>query len=119
MTAGVSSPNVLLAATQWVEGVLLGPLATSIAIIAIASVGLMMLTGRLNIRRGATVIVGCFILFGSASIAHGLRGAAAALTPPSPARSTFEYSSQATAPPSIIEPMTSPADPYAGAALRR
>ena len=36
----------------------------SVAVIAVALVGFMMLTGRINWRFGATVIIGCFILFG-------------------------------------------------------
>jgi hypothetical protein len=41
-----------------------------------------MLTGRINWRHGA-VILGCFILFGAASIVAGIRAAASAvLTPP-------------------------------------
>ena len=35
------------------------------AAMAVAAVGFMMLTGRLNWRFGATVIVGTFILFGA------------------------------------------------------
>ena len=33
----------------------------------------MMLTGRIDWRRGATVILGVFILFGAASIVAGIR----------------------------------------------
>jgi type IV secretion system protein VirB2 len=39
-------------------------------------VGLFMLTGRLNWRYGATVILGCFILFGAASIVAGIQATA-------------------------------------------
>jgi type IV secretion system protein VirB2 len=35
----------------------------------------MMLTGRMNWRYGATVILGCFILFGAASIVGGIQSA--------------------------------------------
>ena len=45
--------------------------------IAVAMVGFMMLTGRMNWRFGATVIVGCFVLFGSAAIVSGIRSTAA------------------------------------------
>ena len=47
-----------------------------VAVIAVASVGFMMLTGRLNWRVGATVIIGCFILFGSAAIVSGIQSTA-------------------------------------------
>ena len=49
----------------------------SVAVIAVAMVGFMMLTGRLNWRFGATVIIGCFILFGSAAIVSGIQSTAA------------------------------------------
>lgn len=65
--------GVIVGAVQWLEGTLLGTIATVVAVIAVASVGLLMLTGRINWRYGATVIVGCFILFGAASIVGGIR----------------------------------------------
>lgn len=64
--------SALVAAVRWIEGVALGTIATSIALIAVASVALLTLTGRLPVRRGATVIVGCFVLFGAPIIAAGL-----------------------------------------------
>src|SRR5215813_3231590 len=66
----------LIAALNWIEGTLLGNIATAIAVIAVAMVGFMMLTGRLNWRFGATVIVGCFVLFGAATIVGGIRAVA-------------------------------------------
>lgn len=68
----------ILAALTWLQGTLLGNLATAAAVIAVAMVGFMMLTGRLNWRFGATVVLGCFILFGSAAIVSGIQGAAGA-----------------------------------------
>jgi type IV secretion system protein VirB2 len=68
--------GVLVNAVQWLEGTLLGTVATVIAVISVASVGFMMLTGRMNWRHGAVVILGCFILFGAASIVAGIRATA-------------------------------------------
>lgn len=65
------------AALGWIEGTLLGSLATTAAVIAVAIVGMMMLTGRIDWRRGLTVILGAFILFGAATIVAGIRGVAA------------------------------------------
>ncbi|NWE54557.1 TrbC/VirB2 family protein, partial [Brevundimonas sp. P7753] len=65
LATGSAAPNVFLEGTQWVQELLLGPVATSIAVIAVAAIGLLMLSGRMNIRRSATVLVGCFILFGA------------------------------------------------------
>lgn len=63
-------------ALSWIQGTLLGNVATTAAVIAVAVVGLMMLTGRMNWRFGATVIVGCFVLFGATAIVSGIRVAA-------------------------------------------
>ena len=70
--------GTVLSAVNWVQGTLLGNVATAAAVIAVGAVGLMMLTGRLDWRRGAVVILGCFILFGAASIVGGIRSVAAA-----------------------------------------
>ena len=68
--------GVLVRAVQWMQGTLLGTIATVVAVIAVASVGFLMLTGRINWRYGATVILGCFILFGAASIVAGIQSTA-------------------------------------------
>lgn len=68
--------NAILGAVNWLQGTLLGNVATVVAVIAVAAVGFMMLTGRLNWRYGATVILGLFILFGAAGIVAGIRQAA-------------------------------------------
>jgi type IV secretion system protein VirB2 len=66
----------IVAAVNWVQGTLLGNIATAVAVIAVAIVGFMMLTGRMNWRHGITVILGCFILFGATVIVAGIQGAA-------------------------------------------
>jgi type IV secretion system protein VirB2 len=68
--------NVILNAATWMQGTLLGNLATALAVIAVGATGLMMLTGRIDWRRGATVIVGCFIIFGAGAIVAGIRSVA-------------------------------------------
>ena len=69
-----SSP--ILSAVGWLQGTLLGNVATALAVIAVGATGLMMLTGRIDWRRGATVILGCFIVFGAAAIVGGIRSVA-------------------------------------------
>jgi type IV secretion system protein VirB2 len=69
--------GVIVSAVRWLQGTLLGTIATVVAVIAVASVGFLMLTGRINWRYGATVILGCFILFGAASIVAGIQSTAA------------------------------------------
>ena len=66
----------ILNALGWVQGTLLGNVATAVAVIAVAVVGFMMLSGRINWRFGATVILGCFVLFGATTIVAGIRSAA-------------------------------------------
>lgn len=65
----------IVAAMGWMQGTLLGNVATAIAVMAVAAVGFMMLTGRMNWRFGATVILGCFILFGAGAIVSGIQSA--------------------------------------------
>jgi type IV secretory pathway VirB2 component (pilin) len=67
----------IVAALGWLQGTLLGNVATAVAVMAVAAVGFMMLTGRLNWRFGATVIIGCFVLFGAGAIVSGIQSAAA------------------------------------------
>lgn len=74
--ADPAGSGVLVSAVRWLEGTLLGTVATVVAVIAVATVGFMMLTGRINWRYGATVILGCFILFGAASIVAGIQSTA-------------------------------------------
>lgn len=73
MTESVSP---LTDAALWLQSTLLGTVATAIAVIAIASVGFLMLSGRIGWHRGAWTVVGCFILFGAPAIASGIIAAA-------------------------------------------
>ncbi len=65
-------------ALGWIQGTLLGSVATAAAVIAVAVVGLLMLSGRMNWRHGATVVLGLFILFGAGAIVAGIQSAASA-----------------------------------------
>ena len=69
-----SSP--LAAASDWLTGTLLGSVAVSLCVIAIAFVGLRMMTGHLAVRDGLRVAAACFVLLGAPAIAAGLRAAA-------------------------------------------
>ena len=62
----------IAASVGWIEGVVLGQVAVSLCVLAVAFVGYGMLTGRLALRRGALVLLGCFILFGAPLIAAAL-----------------------------------------------
>lgn len=76
-TTDPAGSGPIVNALGWLQGTLLGNVATAVAVMAVAAVGFMMLTGRLNWRFGATVIIGVFILFGAASIVAGIQQVAA------------------------------------------
>lgn len=117
MSVYLSDPlhsSVLVASVQWIEGTLLGTLATTVAVIAIAAVGYMMLAGRVDYKRGATVIGGCFLLFGAAGIAGGLRSLTEASFTGFP---PYVIQEALPAPSPVVIPPDMPVyDPYAGAA---
>lgn len=75
-TLDPAGSGVFASAAGWVQGTLLGNVATTVAVIAVGATGLAMLTGRIDWRRGATVILGCFIVFGAAAIVAGIKSAA-------------------------------------------
>lgn len=116
MTLSLADPigsSPIADAAAWLQGTLLGTIATTVAVVAIASVGLMMLTGRVNLRRGATVVSGCFILFGATSIAAGIRSAVSGLG----GSETDAVQKVAESPPIAIPKRSPNYDPYAGASV--
>lgn len=74
--AAPAGASPILNAVTWMRDTLLGEVASGVAVVAVAVVGFLMLTGRMNWRYGATVILGCFILFGAATIVGGIQAAA-------------------------------------------
>lgn len=115
----LAEPNgghAVAVAARWIEHALTGTVATTIATLAVAAVGFLMLRGRLPFRRGGSVIVGCFILFGASTIAKGVMQVPEALD------SDGSSAPVAIAPaplPSIAPPPAQPQvyDPYAGASV--
>ena len=73
---GPQGSSPILSAITWIQDTLLGQVATAVAVIAVAAVGFMMLTGRMNWKYGATVIIGVFILFGASTIVGGIQAVA-------------------------------------------
>lgn len=105
--------SALVGAVDWLQGTLLGTVATTVAVISVAAIGLMMLSGRVDLRRGASVVLGCFILFGASGIAAGIQSLAGGDGAPRQAVLEAEYR-----PPSLpVSPPVTPTDPYAGAAV--
>lgn len=103
-------------AMSWLQSTLMGSVSISIAIIAMAGVGIIMLAGRVDIRRAAQVVFGCFLIFGAASIAQGLQSA---ITGSPDAAGAAPEVDQPYYPQVSQQNSTAPAayDPYAGAAL--
>ena len=102
--------SVLVEAAQWLQHTVLGTVATSVAVTAVAWMGLLMLLGRLEIRRGLTVVLGCFILFGATSIVGGIQSV---VSMGSPAEFVAVPPQMPVPPP----PRPRSLDPYAGASL--
>lgn len=109
-----SSGSVLGPAADWLSGTLLGSVAISLCVIAIACVGLLLMTGRLAIRHAVQVVLGCFVLLGAPVIAAGLRGAADEASGSPVPREPIVAATPA--PPPLPQ---STFDPYAGASLRQ
>ena len=97
-------------AAEWLQGYLLGAPATLIAMLAVAWVGFQMLDGRISVKRGVEVILGCFILFSAPTIIEGMRASANEEVIPQ-----FEASPLPSPTPSPSK--APPYDPYAGAAM--
>jgi type IV secretion system protein VirB2 len=110
--APLAGDGSLVAASRWLTDLLAGQIATTVAVLAVAFVGVRMLTGRLSVKAALRVVVGCFVLFGSSVLVKGLILAARdAGTPMAPPSAT---SYQAPPRPTPIAPPSSgnPFDPY-------
>ncbi len=107
---------VLGAAGDWTTGVLGGSVATSLCVVAIAILGVLLLTGRLRVRRGAEVVLGCFLLLGAGLLAARLQQLAGDAAGAKRAGGE-QVILPADAPPQAPPPANY--DPYAGASLRR
>lgn len=111
-----SGTQAITDAASWLQGTMLGSVATIIAVLAVAAVGAGLFTGRLNARRGLTVVMGCFVLFGSAAIANALM----ALIDGAPSEAILIAAEPAPSPlPALPKSEPSPYDPYAGASVAR
>jgi type IV secretion system protein VirB2 len=77
VSADPQTSNSVLDAFGWLQATVQNNAISAAAMMAVTMVGIMMLTGRMNWKLGATVILGFFILFGSAAIVTGIQTAAA------------------------------------------
>ena len=71
-----AAPKPVESSLSWIESVLFGQVALSLCVLAVAMIGMLMLTGRLPVRRGLMVAIGCFVLLGAPTIAYGVMSAA-------------------------------------------
>jgi type IV secretory pathway VirB2 component (pilin) len=105
------APGGLARAVNWLESSALGPVALCVGVIAVAGIGFSLLSGRLPLRRGSAVLVGCFVVFAARVLAAGLTG----ISSDQP-----EVTMHVTANPNAMPlPSNTPRayDPYAGASL--
>ncbi|MBD3730834.1 MAG: TrbC/VirB2 family protein [Sphingomonadales bacterium] len=109
------APNgapALAEAVDWITETLLGSVATSLCVIAVATIGFMMVTGRMPVRQGLRIVLGCFVLLGAPVIAAALTGAGSEVSAPPPDPPPTPEDLRGDLPPADY-------DPYAGASLRR
>ena len=59
----------MLDAVNWLVVLLTGAAAVSITTLAVAAIGFSLLKGRVRYERFGRVILGCFVIFGAATIA--------------------------------------------------
>jgi type IV secretory pathway VirB2 component (pilin) len=90
--------GVVNSAIAWIEGVMLGSVATAVGVLVVAGIGFAALSARVDMRRAAHVVLGCFIVFGASRIASGIQSIAG---PPD----------ETPAPPAVVRapPLTPPA----------
>ncbi len=104
--------SALVASANWIRDVLTGSLAVSIAVVAIAWLGFAIMQGRLPWRSGLRIVLGCFILFGSSTIASAFMGFAG-----------YQQARMVDVPPNArtsavpVTPAPPVFDPYAGASV--
>ena len=113
--ADPTGDSALLGAVSWIRDTMLGEAATVVAIVAVAAVGAAMLAGRVDVRRGLTVVLGCFVLFGAGTIAAGIRSAIDTADGGGPDRVAAAV--PAPPPPVPVPPRPPVDDPYAGASV--
>lgn len=104
--------SALTQAANWIATLLSGTLTTTIAVVIVGCLGMMLLSGRFQIRRTAQTIVGLFLLFGAADTAASILGFVS--NAPSEEASSISLSQYTTSPESPRPPVL---DPYAGASL--
>lgn len=110
----IAGQDVLIGALTWVVDLLTSDLAASAAVLGVAVVGLLLITGRLPIKHGLAVLLGCFVVFSASSIADGIVKSALSDGGSKP---LVDLPAAAVYRPTMPKPV--PYDPYAGASVPR
>lgn len=110
----VPTDHPISAGSDWVSQLIGGPAATTICVIAIGFLGFMLMSGRLAVRDGLRVVIGCFVLLGAPTLALSLLHIADG------AQSAPAVDEAIAGPPAPTPTQLAPAnyDPYAGASLK-
>jgi len=104
-----SSASPFTSSVEWINAVLFGQIALGLCVLAVAFVGAQMLTGRLALRQGIRVVLGCFILLGAPVIAAAFMWSTGGESEPLPSPpSSEEFPAREDLPPANR-------DPYSGA----
>lgn len=109
--------GVFVSLLAWLQGTLLGSIATTFGVIAIALVGFMMLSGRIDLRRATHAILGCFILFGASTLARGIMKAVSQTSTASEVTAVQPPAAPLPVPASGQQSPVTAFDPYAGATV--
>ena len=108
-----SGSGALEGGVAWLVALSTGSLAIGLCVLAVALVGLLMFAGRLPVREGLRVVLGCFVLLGAPAIAAGF----ISLSSDRDAGSIGQEREPVA--PTRPELPPSTYDPYAGASLRQ
>lgn len=98
-------------AMSWPLSLLSGPLSLSIASVAVVCFGMLLLDGRIRWRRGISVVLGCFLVFGAPTLTRAFDG-----VNKRPSSASDGSTSPDLKTPSL-NTTASEYDPYAGAAV--
>lgn len=103
MNTLIASPSLsadpFAALAAMITALLNGPLATTLAVIAVAFFGLQLLGGTIDMRRAGRLVIGCFLVFGASTLAAGLMSAARGWAGEAPRNATISTTIVPSAPP--------------------
>lgn len=118
LTDPAAGNGALLASAEWTRALLTGTPAAIIATIAIATIGFLMLAGRVPLRRAALAVLGCFVVFGAGTITAGLLHLTDLQATSEQASASLDAEIVGPPPSSTLTPdQPEVYDPYAGASV--